>query len=218
MSATNDTPLKRFTAFWFVLGAFLLFGIIALILAPLAKTPEVTVADEAGAIRRLAIRDEVEQQQAVNLIRTEKGDKLQVPPAEVFSLVGAKLAATKPQAVKDEKFRAPTAAPAEAAQTEAAEAEESKEAAPVEKVAEAPVKTASEEKSGAEKPVAPPAAPVAPAQPASPAPAASPAQPEAASSAVAPAAAAPAAKPSPALTPRAPRPETTSEPAESSSL
>ena len=212
MSATNDTPLKRFTAFWFVLGAFLLFGIIALILAPLAKTPEVTVADEAGAIRRLAIRDEVEQQQAVNLIRTEKGDKLQVPPAEVFSLVGAKLAATKPQAVKDEKFRAPTAAPAEAVQTEAAEAEESKEAAPVEKVAEAPVKTASEEKSGAEKPVTPPAAPVAPAQPASPAPAA---QPEAASSAVAPA---PAAKPSPALTPRAPRPETTSEPAESSSL
>ena len=174
MSATNDTPLKRFTAFWFVLGAFLLFGIIALILAPLAKTPEVTVADEAGAIRRLAIRDEVEQQQAVNLIRTEKGDKLQVPPAEVFSLVGAKLAATKPQAVKDEKFRAPTAAPAEAAQTEAAEAEESKEAAPVEKVAEAPVKTASEEKSGAEKPVTPPAAPVAPAQPASPAPAAQP--------------------------------------------
>ncbi|GHC58413.1 hypothetical protein [Roseibacillus persicicus] len=107
MSATNDTPLKRFTAFWVVLGAFLLFGIIALILAPLTNTPEVTAADEAGATRRLAIRELVEEEQAKNLAMVENGDKIQAPPAEIFGKVGAQLASIKPQAVKEDRFRDP---------------------------------------------------------------------------------------------------------------
>ena len=94
MSATNDTPLKRFTAFWFVLGAFLLFGIIALILAPLANTvPEVTeVADETNAARRLAIKEQVESRrgQAPRAHRRWR-QTLQVPPTEVFALVASKL-------------------------------------------------------------------------------------------------------------------------------
>lgn len=188
MPATNDTPLKRFTAFWFVLGAFLLFGIIALFLGPMVSTPEVTAADEAGATRRLAVRDLVEQEQAAYLARAEKGDKLQVPPAEVFSLVGAKLAATKPQAVKDEKFRDPAAVQAEAAE-------------PAEKPAEAPKEAPVTQEAEAK-------AEVVPAEPAVVEPAAA----EAKSPASA------AKQPSAALIPRAPRPETTPEPAEPTSL
>lgn len=115
MPATNDTPLKRFTAFWLVLGAFLLFGIIALILAPLANTSEVTAADEEGAKRRLAIRETVDAEQAKNLSRSEAGDKLQVPPAEIFSFVGAKLASAKPKVMKNDLYRDPATVQAEAA-------------------------------------------------------------------------------------------------------
>lgn len=134
MSATNDTPLKRFTAFWVVLGAFLLFGILALLLAPLANTSEVTAADAAGAERRLAVRALVEEEQAKNLARTESGGQLQVPPAEVFSFVGAKLASAKPAAVKDEKFRDPAAVAAEAAAEAPAEEATPAETAPAEAV------------------------------------------------------------------------------------
>ena len=121
MSATNDTPLKRFTAFWVVLGAFLLFGIIALILAPLANTSEVTAVDKAGAESRLAVREVVDAEQAKNLSRVENGDKLQVPPSEVFSLVGAKLVSSKPVAMKKDLFRDPAILKAEAASKAAAE-------------------------------------------------------------------------------------------------
>lgn len=131
MPATNDTPLKRFTAFWLVLGAFLLFGIIALILAPLANTSEVTAADEEGAKRRLAIRETVDAEQAKNLSRSEAGDKLQVPPAEIFSFVGAKLASAKPKVMKNDLYRDPATVQAEAADAsgDAAAPESSAEAA-----------------------------------------------------------------------------------------
>ena len=128
MSATNDTPLKRFAAFWFVLGAFLLFGIATLFIAPLARTSEVNAADEAGAERRLAIRETVESEQAQYLARVEKGDKLQVPPSEAFSFVGTKLIQSKPKPFKNDAFRDPSLIQAEA---EAGAAENSeKEASP----------------------------------------------------------------------------------------
>ena len=113
MSATNDTPLKRFTAFWFVLGAFLLFGIIALILAPLSRMPEVTEADEANAVRRLAIKEQVEAEQVKHLERVETEDKVQVPPKEIFSMVASKLVSSKPEAMKTELFRDPATVEAE---------------------------------------------------------------------------------------------------------
>lgn len=148
----NDTPLKRFTAFWVVLGAFLLFGIIALILAPLANTSEVTAADEAGAERRLAIREAVDAEQAKNLSRSENGDKLQVPPAEVFSLVGSQLAGTKPTTMKNDLYRDPAAgvaeeqeAPAEEAPAEAAAPTQAPEPAQESKPAETEVAPAAEE-------------------------------------------------------------------------
>lgn len=122
MSAPNDTPLKRFTAFWVVLGAFLLFGLIALILAPFANTSEVTAADEAGATRRLAVRELVEEEQAKNLVFVEQGDKVQAPPAEIFAMVGAKLASTQPQPMKEDRFRDPALVAEEAAEAPAEEA------------------------------------------------------------------------------------------------
>lgn len=220
MPATNDTPIKRFTAFWVVMGAFLLFGIIALILAPLTNTSEVTAADEAGAKRRLAVRELVDAEQVKNLSRVENGDKLQVAPAEIFSLVGAKLASTKPAAMKNEMFRDPASVEAE---------EPAKEVSSPESVDSAKVVPASDVKPAASSEATPATPKVTSAEPAkisevkpvTPAtvPETKPAKPTAAPK-VAPAEATkapvPAAKKSPALTPQAPRPESTSESAEPS--
>ena len=122
MSKTTDTPLKRFTAFWVMLGAFLLFGILTLIIFPFGKTDEVSPADEASAKRRLSIRYTVEEEQAKNLARVESGDKVQVPPAEIFSLVGSQLTETKPKPFQDEKYKDPAVLKAEAEAATPAEA------------------------------------------------------------------------------------------------
>ncbi|MBK1834898.1 hypothetical protein [Roseibacillus ishigakijimensis] len=102
MSAPTDTPLKRFTAFWVTLGAFLLFGIIALIFAPMSNSDDATAADEAGAARRQAVREAVDAAQAEKLAFVEGEETAQVPPSRIFAQVGAKLAASKPAAVKTE--------------------------------------------------------------------------------------------------------------------
>ena len=135
MSANNDTPLKRLIAATIVLGAFLLFGIITLTLAPLSKTSGVTAADQDGATRRMEVRELVDTEQAQYLIRAEKGEKMQVPPTEVFSLVGAKLVSGQPTPFQNEQFRDPnqvteeaTATPAES--SEKVEAPAANEAAP----------------------------------------------------------------------------------------
>ena len=110
------------------------FFVITLILSPLSSVPEVTAADKAGETRRLAVREEVDAAQASLLSRAENGDKLQVPPSEVFSLVGAKLAATKPVPFENEAFRAPSTEPA-------AEQEASAEEEPAAPASEEPAAT-----------------------------------------------------------------------------
>ena len=143
MSANNDTPLKRLIAAAIVLGAFLLFGIITLTLAPLSKTSGVTAADQDGATRRMEVRELVDTEQAQYLIRAKKGEKMQVPPTEVFSLVGAKLVSGQPTPFQNEQFRDPnqvteeaTATPAES--SEKVEAPAANEATPAVKE-EAPI-------------------------------------------------------------------------------
>lgn len=116
MTAKNDTPLKRFTAFWVVLALFALFGVLALIVGLLSKSPEMTAADKAGSDRRLAIRAEVDAAQAANLKLVENGTSIQAPPELIFASFGSKLAQSKPQAVKEERHRDPSLpAPAEVA-------------------------------------------------------------------------------------------------------
>ena len=131
MTATKDTPLKRFTAFWVVLGLFALFGILAFIVGLSSKTPELTAADKAGAERRLAVRAEVDAAQAANLAYKEEGASVQAAPSQIFASFGKKLAASKPSAVKEDRHRDPSV-PAE--ETPAAD-ESASEAAS----AEAPV-------------------------------------------------------------------------------
>lgn len=107
MTSKNDTPLKRFTAFWVVLGLFALFGILALLVGLVSSSPEVSAADKAGAIRRLAVRAEVDSAQAENLRLVESADAVQAPPEMIFASFGAKLVQTTPQAVKEERHRDP---------------------------------------------------------------------------------------------------------------
>lgn len=120
MTSKNDTPLKRFTAFWVVLGLFALFGILALLVGLVSSGPKVSPADQAGATRRLAVRAEVDSAQAANLQLVESAESVQAPPELIFASLGAKLAQSKPEAVKEERHRDPRlSAPAESASPEA---------------------------------------------------------------------------------------------------
>lgn len=112
MPASNDTPVKRLKAAVVVVGIFLIFGIVALVLGLNSPNPdEPTAADEAGAERRLAVREEVDAAQAGLLSRVDLGEgKVQVPPSEVFSLVGTQLVASQPKPFENDSFKAPQAA------------------------------------------------------------------------------------------------------------
>ena len=109
MTATKDTPLKRFSAFWLVLGLFALFGVLAFIVGLSSQVDEETPADKAGAERRLAVRAEVDAAQAANLAYKEAGSSVQAEPSQIFASLGKRLAASKPEAVKEDRHRDPSA-------------------------------------------------------------------------------------------------------------
>ncbi|MDP0489530.1 MAG: hypothetical protein Q7Q71_00600 [Verrucomicrobiota bacterium JB023] len=119
MSQANDNPLKRFAAYWVAIGIFAAFGLAAVLLAPIFGQGETTAADEKNATRRLAIREEVDAAQA---------SQLEVSPSSVFESVGARLVASKPQAVRTEKQRDPKLVAEEAAEQPAEEGNEEESA------------------------------------------------------------------------------------------
>lgn len=103
MSNHSDNPLSRFAAFWWGLGVFSLFGVLLLALRFFAGGEESSnPLEEAAAAERLAIRAEVEaaQEAAFAYKVLEEGKTVQVPPHEVFGLVGERLLSNKPVAVK----------------------------------------------------------------------------------------------------------------------
>ncbi len=103
MSSPSDNPLARFAAFWWGLGVFSLFGFL-LFATWLFKggADDSNPLEEAAAANRLEIRATVDAaQQAVFQYKVlEEGKTVQVPPHEVFALVGEKLAAAKPEPVE----------------------------------------------------------------------------------------------------------------------
>jgi mono/diheme cytochrome c family protein len=102
MSSTSDNPLLRFAAFWWALGVFMLFGVILLVIKFSAGSAgKADPLEEAAAARRLEIRQTVTDAQKAALAykEIEKGKVVQVPPHDVFGLVGRELLASKPVAV-----------------------------------------------------------------------------------------------------------------------
>lgn len=103
MSNQSDNPLARFAAFWWGLGVFSLFGILLLALRLFTGGgDDANPLEEAAAADRLEIRAEVDaaQDAAFGYKVLEEGKTVQVPPHEVFGLIGDKLIGSKPVAVK----------------------------------------------------------------------------------------------------------------------
>jgi mono/diheme cytochrome c family protein len=91
MDPNRDNPIIRFTAFWWGIGAFLLFAVLlAVILLLNRKQPE--TLEDAVAKARYQIKAKVDQAQAANISRQAVDDAI---PA-----VAKKLAASKPTAVE----------------------------------------------------------------------------------------------------------------------
>src|SRR5690606_16331971 len=94
MSNQSDNPLARFAAFWWGLGVFSLFGILLLALRLFTGGgDDANPLEEAAAADRLEIRAEVDaaQDAAFGYKVLEEGKTVQVPPHEVFGLIGDKL-------------------------------------------------------------------------------------------------------------------------------
>ncbi|WP_193214446.1 c-type cytochrome [Luteolibacter marinus] len=103
MSSTSDNPLVRFAAFWWGLGVFSLFGVILLAIKLFTGNDDsVNPLEEAVAAKRYDARAAVDAAQAANLgyKEVEKGKVVQVPPTDVFGLLGKELVAAKPAAVE----------------------------------------------------------------------------------------------------------------------
>jgi mono/diheme cytochrome c family protein len=98
MSKPSDNPLVRFTAFFWGIAVFSLFGVLVLVawLFYGGKQNGDLLEEKAAAIR-YGKRAEVEAAQAKNLDYkvVEEGKTVQVPPRDVFDLVGKHLVGTK---------------------------------------------------------------------------------------------------------------------------
>ncbi|WP_052573806.1 cytochrome c [Haloferula sp. BvORR071] len=104
MSSQNDNPLIRFVAFWWALGVFSLFAVILLALKLLGGgKAESNPLEEAAAAKRYEAAAKVKSAQAANLAykEVEAGKVVQVPPHDVFPIIGKELVASKGVAVKD---------------------------------------------------------------------------------------------------------------------
>lgn len=103
MSSTSDNPLTRFSAFFWALGVFSLFGVIVLALKLFsADTTGRNPLEEAAAAKRYEVRATVDAAQKAGLAykEVEKGKVVQVPPHDVFAHVGSTLVSQKPAAVE----------------------------------------------------------------------------------------------------------------------
>lgn len=102
MSQNSDNPLVRFAAFWWGLGVFCLFGVLLIGLRfYFGNNEDSNPLEEAAATKRYEIRAEIEKAQAANFAykSVEEGKTVQVPPHDVYTLVGQQLLAAKPAAV-----------------------------------------------------------------------------------------------------------------------
>ena len=68
MSSSSDNPFVRFTAFWWALGVFSLFGVILLVMKLFTSGPSDTnPLEEAAAVKRYETRSAVDAAQAAAL-------------------------------------------------------------------------------------------------------------------------------------------------------
>ena len=103
MSSSSDNPFVRFTAFWWALGVFSLFGVLLLVAKLFTgDTEESNPLEEAAASKRYETRAAVDAAQSAGLgyKEVEKGKIVQVPPAVVFEHVGKALLEKKPAPVE----------------------------------------------------------------------------------------------------------------------
>jgi mono/diheme cytochrome c family protein len=103
MSSSSDNPLVRFAAFWWALGVFALFGFSLLVVKLFTGSGEKPNAlEEAAAAKRYEVRATVEaaQNAAFQYKEVEAGKVVQVPPHDVFGLIGQGLVSAKPVAVE----------------------------------------------------------------------------------------------------------------------
>jgi len=100
MSSSRDNPLARFSAFIWGIGSFLIFTVLLIIFW--ANRDETSTLEDAAAAKRYETRTKVDASQstALGYKEIEPGKKVQVPPHDVFDLVGKQLAAAKPVAVE----------------------------------------------------------------------------------------------------------------------
>ncbi|MGC4014946.1 MAG: cytochrome c [Luteolibacter sp.] len=96
MSSTRDNPIARFSAFVWGIGIFLLFVVGLAVIYVINREDPVSLEDSAAA-KRYDTKAKVfaAQDAAVGYKEIEPGKKVQVPPHDVFELVGKKLATTK---------------------------------------------------------------------------------------------------------------------------
>ena len=100
MSSSRDNPLARFSAFVWGIGAFLIFTVLLLIFW--ANRDDTSTLEDAAAAKRYETKVKVDASQTAALAykEIEPGKKVQVPPHDVFELVGKQLAEAKPVAVE----------------------------------------------------------------------------------------------------------------------
>jgi mono/diheme cytochrome c family protein len=103
MSSSSDNPLVRFAAFWWALGVFALFGFSLLVVKLVGGSGDKpNPLEETAAAKRYEVKSAVDaaQQAAFGYKEVEKGKIVQVPPRDVFPLVGQGLVSAKPVAVE----------------------------------------------------------------------------------------------------------------------
>lgn len=103
MSSNSDNPLIRFVAFWWALGVFSLFAVILIAVKLLGGggDPDVNDLEVAAASKRYDVAAKVKAAQEANLTykEVEAGKVVQVPPHDVFGIVGKELVSAKPAPV-----------------------------------------------------------------------------------------------------------------------
>lgn len=101
MSSSRDNPLARFSAFVWGIGTFLLFVVGLAVIYLFSREDPVSLEDSAAA-KRYETKAKVfaTQDAAVTYKEIEAGKKVQVPPHDVFDLVGKQLASTKAASTK----------------------------------------------------------------------------------------------------------------------
>ncbi|MBK1790399.1 hypothetical protein [Persicirhabdus sediminis] len=88
-SNPRDTFFRRFSTFWFGLGLFVAFGILAVVIVPCSVCGKVD-AEDKNAERRMKVNQEVNA--------AEEAALKEANPTTAFDKVGAELLKQKPSA------------------------------------------------------------------------------------------------------------------------